>query len=133
MARKRGRTWHHGLDVVGLRFRVKKATRQELAALMDKSGEIKGIKLIREPENPMDPNAIAVFLPQRVFHGMQIGYLRSASAELLAPKMDSGYLTVVSAQLISLYSDDDWNSGELSIIFRDNPLVPTKKGAKPSS
>lgn len=48
--------------------------------------ECEPLKLIREPWNERDANAIAV----RRKDGSQIGYVKSALAKMLAPEMDSG-------------------------------------------
>ncbi len=42
-------------------------------------------KLVREPDNPYDPNAVRV-----VLSGEHIGYVPKSVAEHLAPAMDGG-------------------------------------------
>lgn len=113
------REWSHTLDVVGLGFRLKRETRVNLAMRAEKSGGIKGIRLVREPDNEYDPNAIAVFLPKRLMGGAQIGYLRRPSAELLARKLDAGEMVIVKATLLSLRAEDDLKEGPLDVLFRD--------------
>ena len=44
------------------------------------------LKLVRQPNNPYDPNAIAVFDSQ----GNQLGYIRRELAAEMAYKMDRG-------------------------------------------
>lgn len=119
--RPKGRRWNHQADVVGLRFRWKKSGRQTLAHIIDTRGSIKGCKLVRQPDNPADVNAIMVMLPDRIAEGKQLGYLTKETAEVLAPKFDSGALAVVNATLLSLDAKDDWNTGRLDILFRDVP------------
>lgn len=51
------------------------------------------IELKREPDNPQDPNAIAVFLIVPGFFGSklkQIGYVKAGTAGHLAKKIDAG-------------------------------------------
>lgn len=117
------RTWVHGLDVIGLGFRMKKQNREELARIL-KNADITGVRLTREPDNQYDPNAIAVYLPERTMGGAQLGYLRRSTAELLAPKIDNGTLVVVRAKLLDLRAGDDFKEGGMEVVFRD---VPAKK------
>lgn len=123
--RPKGRRWNHEVDVVGLRFRWKKENRAILATTVAK-GSIHGIRLVREPENKYDPNAVMVLLPERLYDGKQLGYLRAESAALIAPKLDKGVLQVVSATLLNLDEDDahPWNTGTMLVTFLD---VPAKK------
>lgn len=120
------------LDVVGLRFRWKRDSRRMLADMIAKRGSITGIRLVREPDNRFDPNAIMVLLPERIASGYQLGYLRASSAEVLAPALDSGRTMVVSAKLEGLNEDDDYNTGEVFVRFKDRPksLTKRKKPAK---
>jgi len=48
--------------------------------------DIKAFPLIREPDNPHDPNAVRVSL----FSKHDVGYLPRAIAQEIAPLMDSG-------------------------------------------
>lgn len=97
------RTWVQTLEVVGMGFR-KGMTKERRVALGEMAGKrsITGCTLVREPDNPKDPNAIQVFLPERVMDGMCIGYLHREVAEVLAPHFDSGRTTVKSAKLESV-------------------------------
>lgn len=119
VTRPRGKRWTHELDVVGLKFRWKLTGRRALADTIAKRGSITGIRLVREPDNRFDSNAIMVMLPERMMEGAQLGYLRAPSAELLAPRLDSGKLSVASAKLESLDETDEWGSGNLVVIFID--------------
>lgn len=50
-----------------------------------------GISLLREPNNPYDENAIAVYLEVgNKANNVKIGYLKRACAKSLAKKMDEG-------------------------------------------
>lgn len=118
------RTWSHELGVVGLGFRLKRPTRQIIKSAIDKAS-MTGMRLIREPENKYDENAIAVHFPERYMHGAHIGYLHRDSAALLAPKIDSGVLEVAGATLTAVSDDrDDHKTATLLVRFRD---VPAKK------
>jgi len=63
--------------VVGVSF----DNRQSVVALLS---EGERVSLIREPDNPFDPNAIKVIRWDR----QQIGYLDRELAKILAPRMD---------------------------------------------
>jgi len=116
---KRARRWSIALDVVGLGFRTKASGRRALHDMIVKRGEISGMRLVREPDNKADSNAIMVCMPERLMEGMHIGYLRSSAAELLAPRLDKGVIKVVSAKLESLDANDDYKSGVLALVFKD--------------
>jgi hypothetical protein len=116
----KGRRWNHNLTVVGLNFRWKKENRAVLAAMLAKSS-ISGIRLEREPESEYDANAIAVYLPVRVFDGKQLGYLGRETAAVLAPKFDAGTLVVESCTLLGLQDDGAHPNalGHMVVAFRD--------------
>lgn len=127
-SRKRAlRVWNHELDVVGLKFRWKASGRRAISDMIDKRGSITGIRFEREPDNRADPNAIKVMLPERVLGGAHLGYVRAASAALLAPKLDNGTLELRSAKLEYLDAEDDYNTGNLFVVFADvaKPKVKT--------
>ena len=130
MPQRKGRIWCHELDVVGLRFRFKRDGRRALSDMIDKRGSITGIQLIREPDNRADPNAIKVCLPQRILDGKHIGYLRKEAAELLAPLIDKGALEVLACKLEYLREEDDWNTGNMLVNFRDVPKSKPRKARK---
>lgn len=131
MPSPKGRQWQHELDVVGLRFRFKRDGRRALADMIAKRGSITGIKLVREPDNRADENAIKVMLPDRILDGAHLGYLRADSAALLAPRLDAGILAVKSATLEYLNEDDDWNTGNLIVVFID--VAKPKLGKRPAA
>jgi hypothetical protein len=112
----------HQLDVIGLGFRVKRPTRRIIADMIEKKGAIGGMRLVREPDNPVDPNAIMVCMPKRLMQGMQIGYLRRPTAELLAPKIDNGSLVVKGAVLAWLSAEDDFKEGTVDVTFKKVPI-----------
>ena len=122
--------WEQELEVIGLRFRWKETARRALAGLIEQKGQVTGCRLVREPENEYDENAIAVYLPGRLMGGKQLGYLHRETAAVLAPKLDEGVVKIVNAELWSLSVDDKWNTGELRVRFRD---VVKKRSTKPKS
>jgi hypothetical protein len=124
--RVRYRRWTYTLDVVGLKFRWKRDGRRAIANMVAKKGNITGMRLIREPDNPYDAAAIMVCLPERIIEGKQLGYIRTEAAQLLAPRLDSGKLVVLSAKLTELDESQDWNVGELEVIFGD-VVEPAKR------
>lgn len=127
MPARKTRNWSTELEVIGLRFRWKKDGRESLARIVEKSS-ITGIRLVREPDNKWDENAVMVMLPARLMGGKQLGYLHRESAELLAPRLDNGSLTVFSAKLTWLDPSGDYpyNIGTLLVVFRDTPK-PAKR------
>jgi HIRAN domain-containing protein len=130
----KGRTWEMELEVIGLKFRWKKDGRAMLARMADKA-DITGIRIVREPDNKYDPNAVMVLLPERLLEGRQLGYFHRQVAELLAPRLDSGILEVASAKLVSLDPSDAHNTGTLVIVFRDAGQAgkPRAKGKNPAT
>jgi hypothetical protein len=82
--------------IVGTNHRV---TRSTINVLRD-SLPMKA-KLIREPENAHDGNAVMVWLDEKPWK-MQIGYLMREVAAEFAPLLDSGRLVVLEAHVTSL-------------------------------
>lgn len=126
-------TWGQELYVVGLKYRFTKQGRSMLARMLAK-GDITGCKLVREPDNPKDENAIVVMLPNRLLDGKQLGYLMRESAAILAPRIDAGSLKVVTVRLTGLTREDDYNTGIVLARFQDiRPklkAVPAKRQTK---
>lgn len=123
------RRWDHELDVVGLKFRWKRDGRRGLADMIAKRGSVTGMRLVREPDNKVDEFAIMVCLPERILNGTQLGYIRTDSAAVLAPKLDDGSLVVLSAKLEELDADDDWNTGTMLVKFGDVKKPAKRKGS----
>lgn len=77
------------------------------------------VQLRREPRNPHDPNAIAVFISTPRLFGLlgqsntQIGYIKAAAAKGLAAKIDAG--TEVSGFVKSFYAPDDADHPRVSL------------------
>lgn len=77
------------------------------------------VTLVREPENPHDPNAIAVYIdgPKLlgIFGGgkMQIGYIREGTAKSLARRLDAG--KAVTGKVTSMYAPPDFEHPRVSV------------------
>lgn len=86
------------------------------------------VRLVREPSNAFDRNAIAVILPTRVFlffkANFKIGYIKADRAEGLAARIDSGEYVVTSALVRSLYAPEGREhprvSLEIHVSIRDS-------------
>lgn len=78
------------------------------------------VRLVREPNNQYDKDAIAVYISVPRLFGLlgqsfvQIGYIKASAADNLAKKMDSG--TTISASVASYYAPEG----------RDHPRVSLK-------
>jgi hypothetical protein len=87
------------------------------------------VELRREPNNPHDPNAIAVYLESPVLFGLlgkrrrQIGYVKAPAADGLAKRMDEG-LNIV-AKVASFYSPVGRDHPRVSLTLEYEP-VPKK-------
>lgn len=68
------------------------------------------VKLVREPSNAHDANAIAVCINQPLFglfpRWIKVGHLKALLAARLAPKIDAGL--VLDATVVSV-----WNPGDI--------------------
>lgn len=70
------------------------------------------VKLVPEPNNKFDPNAIAVFVPVRAWFTLflksdvHIGYVKRDRAEFFTRKMQEGG-RIVSATVKSMFTDRD--------------------------
>jgi len=96
------------ISVVGLQFRLKRDMRNILA------GKKFNVRLQREPDNRFDGNAIQVLMSDKKYgllEGQHIGYVRRGTAETIAPRMDEGSVTVLSAVM----SDVDPESGDAAL------------------
>lgn len=102
------------LSVVGLNHRV---TATEFGKLFD-ALPVK-CRLVREPENEYDENAIKVIAhPKR-----HIGYLRRGVASSLAPRLDKKITEIVSCELVSLDEDTE-AEGILKVLTRTHEITP---------
>ena len=79
------------------------------------------LHLEREPDNPYDTNAIAVFASE---YGDQVGYLSGKVAEELAPLMDRGQL--VTCQVAEITGDYDQTKG-VNVLITKYTLEETRE------
>src|SRR5215471_5193681 len=103
-------------SVAGMNYRVTPSTQvalSENAPIM--------VKLVREPENTHDPNAIAVYL-ETYRKGMHIGFVPRQIAESLAPLMDENRVAFTATWLTSI--DFSGHTGKLLVVLRKK-LSPT--------
>lgn len=92
--------------IVGVSFINKDGSdRQELIEdlddLLQKTSRVP-LKLVREPQNPYDHNAIQVHNEQ----GKQLGFLSRSVSETLAPMMDNGIVIQCTLSQITGHSLD---------------------------
>jgi len=113
MARKTPKKIKVEMDVVGLKFRMKRDARADLATRVKRMPMT--VKLRREQENKYDINAIRV----EDSKGKHLGYIRRESAEVLAPRIDEQEIRVDSAELVGLYADQDNANGQLKVTLLD--------------
>ena len=80
------------------------------------------VRLVREPNNPHDPNAIAVYLEfPRLLFGVakeQIGYIKAPRASKLHKRLDDG--EIPSAQVASFYAPPDKEFPRVSLDIEFN-------------
>jgi hypothetical protein len=94
-----------------------------------------GLKAVlkREPDNPHDPNAIAVFIEVPRLFGFlgrglqQIGYIKASAAIGLAKRMDEGLS--IQARVASVYapSDRDYPRVSLELDYGSPPSTQARK------
>lgn len=80
------------LAVVGVAHDNKKGPPRQFEIAMCTPGE--PVKLVHEPRNPADPNAIAVFSVRDI----QIGYLRAERAPMIGAAMRRGVVIAIFQQ-----------------------------------
>lgn len=107
------------LSVVGLRFRTKQEERAILARHLH-AGARPPVRLVREPDNKFDANAVKV-----VLGGEHIGYLPRETAAVLAPRLDEDPKLVKSATLQKLDRPNGYDTGTIRVIL-DSVGKPAK-------
>ena len=88
------------------------------------------ISLRREPSNPHDAEAIAVWMRGSRVFGLwkawtQIGYVKAPRADHLAPRLDSGEYRVVRAFVVSFYAPKEKEHPRVSIEIEVEVNPPT--------
>ena len=113
--------------VVGIKYRVSVSTRNALA--LDVKREKRRVYLEREPDNPVDENAVKVFMDEKPYTGLHLGYVKKDIAALLAPVLDAG-VPVITAYLLDMDVKD--GSGEIVVTLK-TPVQAKKKVPKKKS
>lgn len=86
-------------------------------------------KLVREPENLYDENAIKIVLnepPERSFH---VGYLARQVSAVLAPRMDSGRVRIKSAWVVKLTLHEHEDESVVRIRYTKHPVNKPKNSS----
>lgn len=89
----------HQTKVVGVSFQSGyPKTFHKWAALP--KGRLPSCKLKREPDNPHDPNAVAVVVGR-----VRVGHLPRDVASWVAPRMDAGEMFAATVETVDVYPD----------------------------
>lgn len=108
------------ISLAGLSHRATVTTREELAREVPLK-----VKLVREPENSHDDNAIAVIVIERPYEDWQIGYVPRQVAALLAPLFDERKQEVQEAWVTAI--EPITSTADMIIRLRR----PVRKSKKP--
>lgn len=100
------------LAVVGVGFDNKSGPPRQFEIAMCEPGE--PVKLVPEPRNPADPNAIAVFSARDV----QIGYLSAERAPMIGAAMRHGVVTAIFQR------KEDWGATIRAHLDGTEPTLP---------
>lgn len=111
------------LTVVGLQYRLSLSTRRMISQKLGE-GRIE-VKLVREPDNEMDRNAIKVVIAKSAYKGLHIGYLRKQTALVLADAFDEGEIIDPETYMTAL--DPAEGTAELVFHYRKSPGTARKK------
>lgn len=112
------------VSVVGLQHRVTMTTRRMMAARISDGGPME-VKLEREPDNHVDPNAIRVIVTGGPYSKLHIGYVPRRVAEILAPALDKKQAELGMCLLTGVTPED--GEGELLIRLRTGVKFPAKR------
>jgi hypothetical protein len=112
------------LSVVGMQYRVTKSTRQMISEHVRNDGPLL-CKLVREPSNAVDPNAIRVLIADEPYTGLFIGYLTRQVAEVLAPALDKGTAVAGRCVLTDVAPRD--GEGEVLVTIKTNVNFPATR------
>lgn len=100
------------LAVVGVGFENKKGLPRRFEVAMCKPGE--PVELVREPTNPADPRAIAVYSER----GIQIGYVRAERAAFIGAAMRRGGVTAI------FQNKEEWGASIRVHLDGTEPTLP---------
>lgn len=90
------------------------------------------LTLKREPDNKVDPNAVAVYVEGLDNKLKQIGYLNRDIAEEVASHMDHGmFAGAIVTELTGGTSDKQFQGVNIQIVLAENPVdIKTVTGVK---
>ncbi|SDA36893.1 HIRAN domain-containing protein [Sphingomonas sp. NFR15] len=110
------------LAVVGIDFPNENGSNRRSEAMMTQPGA--PIKLVLEPKNKHDPNAISVFSPQ----GVQIGYMNAERAPYVGLRMGRG------EDVTAIFQGIDDGSAFIRVRFGGGvPTLPLASEKQPAS
>ncbi len=102
------------LQCVGMRYRVTPTTLRDMAALTPMRVYFK-----REPQNIHDENAVAVYLNEKPWKNMHVGYISRQTAAEIADRIDSGKIELTGGWLNNV--NDMAGTGEMTVEFSRLP------------
>ena len=102
--------------VVGLNHYISNHLQGELKKKLPLKVSVK-----REPGNPADENAIAVYAHVNR-KKVQIGHLRRTVAKEMAPKLDKGTLVISKSSLTEIHPED--KTGKVEIGLNKGKIAP---------
>ena len=117
------------LDVVGLQHRITTSTRRWLAKSLKENGPI-FCKLVREPENTHDENAIKVVIQEGNYKDLHLGYIQRAVAAVLALMMDDSLITDVLLAIVSIDVDAGTADARLQFTAPSKVKFPNSRKRK---
>lgn len=94
-------------SIVGFRYRVTDETFQTMSEVLPLKA-----KLVREPDNTADSNAIKVVLLDKPWRNVHVAYITRTVASELAPKLDAGKVEFSDAVITAM--DVEESSGEIT-------------------
>lgn len=97
------------LHLVGTKHHVKAQTILEISNCCPLE-----VRLVREPKNEVDPNAIRVEAVGEPWDGMKLGYVGRETARVVAPRMDKKQIQIKGVTLEEL---DETGHGPLTVDF----------------
>ena len=102
---------------------VTEATQDGRTCFLNTCQELEPVYLAREPENPYDNNAIAVYVIRTSSHGNNIyrkaGYITSDERSAVSSLMDKGYRTVGFVQRAYVEKEGESVSLEIAVAVHE--------------
>ena len=116
----------HSVDfnVVGLQHRLTQSTRRMMLAKINEGSPI-FCRLEREPDNPVDENAVKVVIQEGSYKDMHIGYVPAVIADPLSLLLDFNELHDVLLSITGM--DVDKGEAESTLQFMSEAGVSIKE------